>query len=109
MNPLQKLRNEVNEFFEYHERAVNLIIARLQELGHVLKTTKDTAEEWEFTDGTDEVDTSAYSNENHNGPVCKLCGDDWCLPCMAMKKIWPEEKCEGPYTEGTGKIPGGEK
>lgn len=97
MNPLEKLRSECNEFFEYNKRADELIISRLQELGHVLKTNKDTAMEWgDYACGeTDEIDICAYSNGFHNGPVCKLCGDEWCVHCGAMKQIWPMEKCKG--------------
>lgn len=35
-----------------------------------------------------EVDNTAYTVENHNGPACVLCGIAWCEHCYAGKKSY---------------------
>lgn len=62
------------------EVAHDKFIERAKELGHQLKLDEDG-----------DVDRFALDIDNHNGPMCVLCGEMWCFHCTGADKLKPCE------------------
>lgn len=74
------------------QEQISETIIALQEKGHILiENIEDNPDCWsEDEDGAHDVAIFAYSSGYHNGPVCKMCAQYWCLHCVSIENV---KKC----------------